>query len=30
MEAELARQHKPMVALMDEHNAIKNPSAAYQ
>ena len=30
MEAELARQHKPMVALMDEHNEVKTPSAAYQ
>ena len=29
MEAELARQHKPQVALMDEHNEIKTPSAAY-
>ena len=29
MEAELARQHKPHVALMDEHNNIKTPSAAY-
>jgi len=29
MEAELARQHKPMVALMDENNNIKVPSAAY-
>ena len=29
MEAERARQHKPLVALMDERNEIKTPSAAY-
>jgi len=29
VEAEKARQHKPMVALMGEGNIVKDPSAAY-